>query len=302
MLAGEMKSKTEGDHNLSSKGQGQIFSTSQRRLQNTGEGKTLTGENAKWMQEMIWKLGVDRDPAEIPFLEGTLARTLIEEEKITTVKLAVPPTIVTLIYTIVSLQASRLRDNSTSAREEPTPRQSRSNQNRGIPLEEIQASVPKEVFNAAVGEVRDAMRQYTQCNDPTESAARRERMRRAEEEGEMEETAALMIQAKMTAPTDTVESPEQQPSGERVPATLRLGPIAPPTQEPAPKVTKEAGKRKPGKPPGKRTVQGSPKLLRGSTSKKRKTQDKPTATRRKLNQDTAQGNPKKSKAKPSSSR
>ncbi|KAG2246810.1 hypothetical protein Bca52824_086438 [Brassica carinata] len=81
------------------------------------------------------------------------------------------------------------------------------------------------------------MMQYTQCNDPTESAARRERMRRAEEKGEMEETAALMIQAKMTAPTDTVTSPEQQPSGERVPATLRLGPIAPPTQEPAPKIT-----------------------------------------------------------------
>ncbi|XP_022568760.1 uncharacterized protein LOC111211769 [Brassica napus] len=202
-----------------------------------------------------------------------------------------------------SLQTSRHRDSVTSAREESPPRQSRSNQNRGIPLEEIQASVPKEVFNAAVGEVREAMMQYTQCNDPTESAARRERMRRAEEEGEMEETAALMIQAKMTAPTDTVKTPEQQPSRERVPATLRLGPIAPSTQEPAPKVIKEAGKRKPGRPPSKRTVQGSPKLIRGSTSKKRKThQDKPTATRRKLNQDSAQGNPQKSNSKPSSSR
>ncbi|WZZ65823.1 hypothetical protein YC2023_077193 [Brassica napus] len=71
----------------------------------------------------------------------------------------------------------------------------------------------------------------------------------------------------------------------------------------APKVIKEASKRKPGRPPGKRTVQGSSKLIRGSTSKKKKThQDKPTATRRKLNQDSAQGSPQKSKSKPSSSR
>lgn len=103
MLAWEMKSKTEGEHNLSIKFQVQIFSTSQRKLQNTGEGKILTGENAKWMQETNWKLGVDRAPAEIQFLEGILVRTLNEEEKITTVKLAVPPTIVTLIYTIVRL-------------------------------------------------------------------------------------------------------------------------------------------------------------------------------------------------------
>ena len=39
------------------------------------------------------------------------------------------------------------------------------------------------------------MVQYTQCADPTESAARRERMKKAEQQGELEETALLMVRA-----------------------------------------------------------------------------------------------------------
>ncbi|WZZ30386.1 hypothetical protein YC2023_013787 [Brassica napus] len=158
-----------------------------------------------------------------------------------------------------SLQPTRSRDRSIPGREESPPRQSRINPTRGIPLEEVQASVPVEVFNAAVGEVREAKIQYTQCNDPTESAARKERMRRAEEEGEMEETAALMLQATLIAPTDTLQSPEQQPTAERVPAALRLGPTVQPLQGSGQDASKETGKRKPGRPPGRRTVQGSPK-------------------------------------------
>ena len=202
-----------------------------------------------------------------------------------------------------SLQPTRSRDRSIPGREESPLRQSRINPTRGIPLEEVQASVPMEVFNAAVGEVREAMIQYTQCNDPTESAARKERMRRAEEEGEMEETAALMFQATLIAPTDTLQSPEQQPTAERIPAALWLGPTVQPLQGSGQDASKETGKRKPGRPPGRRTVQGSPKLIRGSTSKKRKLpQDKPPLTRRKLIPETDQRNPQKAKSKPSSSR
>ncbi|KAJ4878014.1 Uncharacterized protein Rs2_43032 [Raphanus sativus] len=53
--------------------------------------------------------------------------------------------------------------------------------------------IPDEALNDAMTEVRDAMTRYTTCPDPTESAARKERFRLAEEAGEVEETAALMI-------------------------------------------------------------------------------------------------------------
>ncbi|KAG5411639.1 hypothetical protein IGI04_007958 [Brassica rapa subsp. trilocularis] len=57
---------------------------------------------------------------------------------------------------------------------------------------------------------------------------------------------------------------EEEMSTERIPVQLRLGPMAPPptvapTKQTSPKVN---GKRKPGRPPGKRTVQSSPKLIR----------------------------------------
>ncbi|CAN7108125.1 unnamed protein product, partial [Brassica rapa subsp. narinosa] len=92
-----------------------------------------------------------------------------------------------------SLQPPGSRDRAAQRREELP--EIIAPLDRGIPLQEIQSAVPEELFNEAVNEVRDAMIQYTQCNDPTESAARRERMRKAEEEGDIEEAAALMIQA-----------------------------------------------------------------------------------------------------------
>ncbi|KAH0914948.1 hypothetical protein HID58_029394 [Brassica napus] len=44
-------------------------------------------------------------------------------------------------------------------------------------------SVPKDAVELAIVEVREAMAQYTACADPTESAARKERMRLAEAQG-----------------------------------------------------------------------------------------------------------------------
>ncbi|CAF2065102.1 unnamed protein product, partial [Brassica oleracea] len=118
-----------------------------------------------------------------------------------------------------SLQPSGSRDRVTQRREElPEPIVSL---DRGIPLQEIQSAVPEELFNEAVNEVRDAMIQYTQCNDPTESAARRERMRKAEEEGDIEEASTLMIQA--TLGTNANQPlPMEQTSAERSKAAKGL--------------------------------------------------------------------------------
>ena len=159
------------------------------------------------------------------------------------------------------------------------------------------------------------MIQYTQVADPTESAARRERMRLAEEK--MEESAlriATKASLRETHNAERVITPETERSMERIPISLRLGPsleqrrtgetdkagkdLTPETEQteervPAPLrigTTKRAeqvgisGKRKPGRPPGTRKVQQSPKQLVGSSSRKRKIQQtKPTSVRRKLN-------------------
>ncbi|KAH0892097.1 hypothetical protein HID58_054526 [Brassica napus] len=149
-----------------------------------------------------------------------------------------------------SLQPSRSRDRMPARSEDSAPMEPRDSSNMGIPLEEIQNSVPAAVFNEDVNEVREAMIQYTQCDDPTENAAHRARMRRVEEEGEMEDTAALMIQASLTAPTNLPHPIDQPSSAEIVPTTLRLGPPAQTTVENAKEAPKETGKRKPGRPPG----------------------------------------------------
>lgn len=53
-----------------------------------------------------------------------------------------------------------------------------------------------------MGEVRDVMKQYASCVDPSESAARKECCRRAEELRKIEETALRMVQASKTTPPD----------------------------------------------------------------------------------------------------
>ncbi|KAL0677050.1 hypothetical protein Bca4012_005031 [Brassica carinata] len=191
-----------------------------------------------------------------------------------------------------SLQPSRSRDRMPARSEDSAPMEPRDSSNMGIPLEEIQNSVPAAVFNEDVNEVREAMIQYTQCDDPTENAAHRARMRRVEEEGEMEDTAALMIQASLTAPTNLPHPIDQPSSAEIVPTTLRLGPPAQTTVENAKEAPKETGKRKPGRPPGKRKQLASPKLLKGASSRKRKIQQtKPPVAKRRLISGSNQGNP-----------
>ncbi|KAG2280297.1 hypothetical protein Bca52824_051517 [Brassica carinata] len=86
--------------------------------------------------------------------------------------------------------------------------------------------VPHEVLNEARAEVRGAMLQYTQCADPTESVAYRERTRIAEEKGQLEESAMRVAQAnlKEAEKADEEHPTEPELSPLRIPAALRLVP------------------------------------------------------------------------------
>lgn len=98
---------------------------------------------------------------------------------------------------------------------------------RGIPLQQDQTLIPHEVLNEARDELREYMVQYTKSADPTEREARTERMRLAEEKGEMEETAIQMARTALSASAEkqrrAIEETNVEVTPERVPATLRLG-------------------------------------------------------------------------------
>lgn len=74
----------------------------------------------------------------------------------------------------------------------------------------------------ALGELCEVMVQYTSCADPTENAARKERLRQAEEAGQFEETAAQMVRSSIANPSLVQEGVTENTSIKRFPATLRL--------------------------------------------------------------------------------
>ncbi|KAF2583974.1 hypothetical protein F2Q70_00033682 [Brassica cretica] len=163
------------------------------------------------------------------------------------------------------------RGRSETRRDEPVVvNENRAELGRNYPIREQQAPNPQEVLNEARAEVRETMLQYTQCADPTESAARRERMRIAEEKGQLEKSAIRIAQANLGGNDTIEEEPVRivEKSASRTPAVLRLAPpnLPLPLEDP-PAITE---KRKPGRPPGKRKVRQSPKNIKGSSSKKRR--------------------------------
>lgn len=123
---------------------------------------------------------------------------------------------------------------------------------RGIPQEKEKypASFPPEILEEARGEARNAMLQYTKCAEPSEREARVERLRQAEESGQLETTALriarrtlndneeLQIPELCTSPAEHRSLPirkgsrntereiDEHHSGlsERIPTSLRLGP------------------------------------------------------------------------------
>ncbi|KAF8089275.1 hypothetical protein N665_0511s0019 [Sinapis alba] len=216
-------------------------------------------------------------------------------------------------------EISKPRDSEI--REESLSSKNVHNNSGGTPLEKekekSQTPIPREVLEAAREELREVMIQYSNVADPTESAARKERYRQAEVLGQFEEAAAQMARASMTAqsmevPCREVPTQERLPasrrisyppsfedSTERVPATLRLSTVpsecpdiermpvglrlGPVNEIPIPSTTTCIAKRKPGRPPGKRKIQSSPKSVAGASSRKRKTvQAKAPLCRKKL--------------------
>lgn len=225
--------------------------------------------------------------------------------------------------------------------------------NRGIPREERQHPTPRENSPGAVEKVRDAILQYANCADPTESAARRERLINAEEQGRLKETAALAVRTairrnsgdlseevdrshsrnRLDCATDALveENSPQIPSSERAHVTSRLGPLncdtegshpndvaterirRPPissrlgaSEDDLPAVLTAAKpstrtiKRKPGRPlgskkskdgakDGAKKIPGSPALLLGTSSRKRKVQQTKQSNVRKKLQVDAEG-------------
>ncbi|KAH0879170.1 hypothetical protein HID58_066564, partial [Brassica napus] len=155
---------------------------------------------------------------------------------------------------------------------------------RGVPLQEGSPQLLQQIPHEALEGAIDVMTKYTNCVDPTERAARQERFRLAEEEGEVEEAATNMLLAELASHEMT---PLEEPTtvSPRVPALQRLWPSI---ETAPPEMAEPILKRKPGRPPGPRRIQSSPKTLQGSCSKKRKTQQtKPPLARRKLS--TARG-------------
>lgn len=164
-------------------------------------------------------------------------------------------------------------------------------------------AVPQEALAAAVEEVRDVMIQYTNCVDPTESAARKERLRQAEIQGQVEETAEQVVRANLSLSSTGLVSPGTVVSEERVPISQRLGPtnvLIPPPKPRKRALAKRKSGRPLGRPPGrpakksqgkKKQQHQSPLLLAGGKSKKRKLLQAQTyhfqpAPRRRLNMDS----------------
>ncbi|CAE5959180.1 unnamed protein product [Arabidopsis arenosa] len=160
--------------------------------------------------------------------------------------------------------------------------------NPGFPFSSSSAPLlpplaPKEALDVAMGELREVMTQYANCPDPTESAARRERVRQAEELGEFEETAEQMVRAahsSLPLPPGELLSEGESLSLERIPASQRLGPTFADPELPAPK--RRMVKKKLGRPPGKKST---PSKLAGVKSKKKKLLSQQTIPfpRRRLN-------------------
>nr|VDD55770.1 unnamed protein product [Brassica oleracea] len=200
------------------------------------------------------------------------------------------------------------KTREVSRRDAPVQTRTTPTQSKGVPFESSQPSIPKEALETAMEEIREVMTQYSNIADPSESAARKERFRQAEEQGQIKETAEAMVRAELDAQTQDVqgqEVPEKRVPAthmislppvtethlERIPTSRRLSIAPPPVSEKGRlpiaarlgttkllKPTETGGdseattNRKPGRPPGKRKVLASPMTGAGANPRRRKTQ------------------------------
>ncbi|KAG5396705.1 hypothetical protein IGI04_018519 [Brassica rapa subsp. trilocularis] len=95
---------------------------------------------------------------------------------------------------------------------------------RGIPSYHEPEIIPQDMLIEARGEVRDMMLQYAQNADPTEREARKERIRRADESGELEKDAIQLAKNALASCAAEMRVQEPYVTPERIPASQRLGP------------------------------------------------------------------------------
>ncbi|KFK23333.1 hypothetical protein AALP_AAs58349U000200 [Arabis alpina] len=131
-------------------------------------------------------------------------------------------------------ERARLREgiDLTPSREdrEVTSRTSRRRTETNDNLVTPPPALPFDAVVEAMGEVREVMVQYSNCDNPIESAARKERYRQGEESGQLLEAAVQMVQAAMVSQPNLLISPplnEAQNSAARLSALSRLGPVNP---------------------------------------------------------------------------
>ncbi|KAL0799692.1 hypothetical protein Bca101_054867 [Brassica carinata] len=109
------------------------------------------------------------------------------------------------------------REESSSSKEllDPTV--------RGTPLRQEPPQIETNVLAEALGEVRDTLMKYTRVEDPTERAARLERMRQAEESGQLERSATRIAEKAMAKQKEvlTEKLDEAMPTA-RIPVSHRL--------------------------------------------------------------------------------
>ena len=99
------------------------------------------------------------------------------------------------------------------------------NPSGGTPHDDVHPPIPQAAFTEAMGELRNVMLQYTKTADPTESEARKERMRQAEEQGDMEETSIQMVRVSLTPQLETQHTLQNTATPERIPVSQRLSGI-----------------------------------------------------------------------------
>lgn len=118
----------------------------------------------------------------------------------------------------------RASDPISSTPRVETPRESlKSATLHDVRVEAHGEFIPERVLEEARQELRSVMMQYTSCVDPTESAARHERVRRAKEQGEVEETVEQMAKQMLKDQRKVGTEERVEPDNARLPATLRLG-------------------------------------------------------------------------------
>lgn len=98
---------------------------------------------------------------------------------------------------------------------------------RGDPLLKYNSDPRPEEVEKALGKTKDTLTLYSKCTDPSESAARRERLRQAEAQGVIKDNFVRMVRASINHEhtVDTPEEPLGLGSQERTPISVRLGSI-----------------------------------------------------------------------------